>query len=86
MPIYSYLNPKNNEIFDELVPMSQSNQDFILPDGTICKRIIDNGNMGLIDNNAEVFQKDSDYCKKVKPKYVRFRDGHREKYNPLKHC
>jgi hypothetical protein len=40
----------------------------------------------IINKNREVFQADSDYVKKCKPKYVKFQDGHRERYDPTKHC
>ncbi len=36
-------------------------------------------------SDREVFQKDPDYVKKLRPKYVKFRDGHRERYDPQKH-
>ncbi len=39
----------------------------------------------IINKNREVFQADSDYVKKCRPKYVKFQDGHRERYDPTKH-
>ena len=85
MAIYVYLNPKTGETFEEIVSMSKSNDDFILEDGTICKRIIDIGNMGIEDINRESFKKDLRYVRKIKPKYLKFKDGHREKYDYWKH-
>lgn len=40
----------------------------------------------VINKNREVFQADSDYVKKMNPKFVRYQDGHRERYDPTKHC
>ena len=37
------------------------------------------------EKNKEVFEADRDYVRKCKPKYVKFRDGHREKYNETRH-
>jgi len=63
-------------------------EPFIAPDGVKCNRVKypSNYKLGIVDKNAEVFEKDSDYVKKLKPKYVKFRDGHRERYDPTKHC
>ena len=36
--------------------------------------------------NMEPFEADPQYVKKMKPKYIKFNDGHREKYDPTKHC
>lgn len=89
MPLYTYKNPKTGEYFEEIVPMSDSDNPFILDDGTKCPRIFfppTNGGFTIIDKNREIFQIDSDYCKKINPKYIRFKDGHKEKYDPTKHC
>ena len=84
-PVYSYLHPETGEVFEELVSIKDSNKFFILPDGIKCKRLFSGFSGGIINKNAEVFQKDSDYVKKCKPRFVKFRDGHKEKYNPTKH-
>jgi len=36
--------------------------------------------------DREVFEADANYVKSVNPRYVKFQDGHREKYDPGKHC
>ena len=41
--------------------------------------------VAIIDKNAEVFERDADFVRKVNPKYVKFQDGHKERYNPNKH-
>ena len=46
----------------------------------------DKRNLVIIDKNREAFQADPDYVKKMRPKYIRFQDGHRERYDPTKHC
>jgi hypothetical protein len=87
MPIYSYKNPKNGEVFDEIRNMKDYDKPFILEDGTVCDRIyFSEQNLTVIDKNREVFEVDPGYVKKCKPKYVKFRDGHREKYDPNRHC
>ncbi len=87
-PIYSYKNPKTGEIFEKIRSFKDSKEPFILEDGTICNRVlfpdIKRGPW-IKNNNAEVFQKDPDYVKKLRPKYIKFRDGHRERYDPQKH-
>lgn len=39
----------------------------------------------IINKNREVFQADSDWVKECNPKYVKYNDGHRERYNPAYH-
>jgi len=39
----------------------------------------------IINKNREVFQADREYVKKMNPKYVKFQDGHRERYDSSKH-
>jgi len=40
----------------------------------------------IINKNREVFEADPAYVKSCKPKYVQFQDGHKERYDPTKHC
>jgi len=42
--------------------------------------------IAIINKNREVFEADPEYVKKCNPKYVKYQDGHRERYNPTKHC
>lgn len=91
-PIYTYKHPKTEKIFEEIRNFKDCDKPFVLEDGTKCERVLFpkliNGPKGpaIIDINREVFQADSDLVKKTKPKYIRFNDGHREKYDPTKHC
>jgi hypothetical protein len=38
------------------------------------------------DGQREVWEADPGYVKKCNPKYVKYQDGHSERYNPNKHC
>ena len=40
----------------------------------------------IVNKNAEAWEKDSAYVKSVNPKYVRYQDGHKERYDPTRHC
>jgi len=91
MPIYSYKNPKTDEIFEKIRTFKDCDKPFLLEDGTCCPRVLFpktiNGPKGpaIIDMNREVFKADPDLVKKSNPKYIRFNDGHRERYDPCKH-
>jgi len=86
MPIYEYENPDTGEVFDEIRSVKDRNKPFIAPDGMICPRKEVPSNFAGWKGDREVFEMDSGLVKKSKPKYVKFRDGHREKYDPTKHC
>ena len=89
MPIYEYFNPETDEIIEVLLPIADRNKDYITEDGVHCKRIevpSDMGYMGRIEGEREVFEVDREAVKNAKPKYIKFRDGHRERYDPSKHC
>jgi hypothetical protein len=87
MPIYTYKHPKTGELFDVLRNMSDMDRPYISEDGAKCKRVFSlPRSLGYINKNAEVFEVARDYTKKCNPKYVKFRDGHRERYDPTKHC
>jgi hypothetical protein len=38
------------------------------------------------DGQREAWQADPDYVKKMNPKFVEYQDGHKERYDPTKHC
>ncbi|MFW6173441.1 MAG: hypothetical protein ACOC5T_06845 [Elusimicrobiota bacterium] len=95
MPLYVYKHPKTGEIFEVLRKMSDCKKKYKAPDNVWCERIFYNPQMVDIDKKnrtsragekLEVFQADPKFVKKMGPKYVRFRDGHKEKYDPTKHC
>ena len=83
MAIYEYLHPETKEIFEDMRSMKNRDKPFFAPDGVKCKRII--SSFGGWRKGREPFEVDSDYCKKLNPKFIKFRDGHRERYNKTKH-
>jgi len=83
MAIYEYLHPKTKEIFEEMRSIKDRDKPFIATDGVECKRII--SRFGGWRKGREPFEVDSDYCKKLNPKFIKFNDGHRERYDPRKH-
>jgi hypothetical protein len=70
-------------------PMKDKKKKYKAPDGVWCKRHIKaegKGYCGLAASQREGFEMDPAIYKERNPKYVKFRDGHREKYRPDKHC
>lgn len=92
MPIFQYEHPETGEIFEEIRTFKNYHDPLILEDGTKCERVLfpkpTKGTKGpaIINKNREVFQADTDYVKRSQPKYIKFNDGHRERYDPTKHC
>jgi len=88
MPVYQYEHPVTKEVFEDLRPIKNRHKPFIAPDGVKCPRIVvptDLGYCGRAEKEREVFELDPGYVKKCRPKFVKYRDGHREKYDPGKH-
>ena len=85
MPIYEYAHPDTGEIFEDIRKIKDRDNIFMSEDGKKCKRL-EVSNFTGWKNNREVFEVDADYVKKCNPKYVKFRDGHKERYDPTKHC
>lgn len=89
MPIYTYLHPKTKERFDIVRTISERNNPYIHIDGVKCQREEvphSMGYCGLATKEREVFQVDRELVHKCKPKKIKFRDGHTEKFDPQKHC
>ena len=84
MPNYEFEHPDTKEVFEDLRSIKDRDKPYISPDGKKCKRII--SSFTGWKKNKEVFEADRDYVKKCNPKYVKFQDGHRERYDPTKHC
>jgi hypothetical protein len=89
---YYYQHPQSKDIFSDQRFEEFKDKPYISPDGQKCLRIDytppkEDKDIGIliIDKNAEFFQRDPEYVKACKPEYVRFKDGHREKYDPTKH-
>ena len=85
MAIYVFQHPRTKEIFEEFRSFKDINKPFYAPDGTECKRILFPSPVSISKKNKEVFEQDPDYVKKMRPKYVKFRDGHRERYDEMRH-
>ena len=86
MPIYEFEHPETGEIFEEIRSFKDIDKPFIAPDGIECKRRTVPSKFTGWRADREVFEQDPDYAKRLKPKYIKFRDGHRERYDPTKHC
>jgi len=84
MALYQFKHPETDEIFEEFRPISKRDEPFIAPDGVKCERLIVPSSVSVKDNSKEVWDY-NDFRGKSMPKYVRYRDGHREKYNQYKH-
>jgi len=85
MPIYTYENTDTKKRFDILRPVRDRDKQYKDSDGTVCKRVIDGAPAGW-RTDREGFEIDSDFYKESNPKYVRYRDGHRERYDSTRHC
>jgi hypothetical protein len=86
MPIYEYEHPDTGEVFDELRKVKDRNKPFVAPDGKKCKRLEVPKSIRGWNSGREVWEADPDYVKKCNPKYVKLQNGHKERYDPTKHC
>lgn len=87
--IYKFKHPKTYEIFSEFRNVENAEDEFMAPDGVTCELhgdIIGKRKSGIVVNGKEGFEKHPDYYKEMKPKFVKYRDGHKEIYDPTKHC
>lgn len=83
IPTYQFQHPETGEVFEDFRLMADYDDPFYAPDGVECKRLI--SGFTIIDKNQEVFEMDEDYTRLTNPKFVKFKDGHKERYNPGKH-
>ena len=91
---YYYKHPKTGKIYSDQRMKGYESKPYIAGDGIECELLKNyspqrkktKSQIGIIDKNAEVFQKDAKYVRDCNPRFVKFRDGHREKYDPTKHC
>lgn len=83
MPTYLFKNPKNGNVFEVVRPMSECDKNYFDSDGTLCEKVI--SGFTIVNKNQEVFELDESYTRLTNPKYVKFRDGHKEKYDPTIH-
>ena len=86
MPIYEYQHPKTGEVFEGLRSMKDADKVFKSPDGVVCKRNEIPSRLGYCrKGDQEVFEADPLHVRKCNPKFIKFRDGHKERYDPTKH-
>ena len=91
---YYYKHPKTNKIYSDQRMAGFEKVAYKAPDGVECELLKDyrppskptKNSLGIIDKNAECFKKDAAYVRETNPKFIRFNDGHRERYDPTKHC
>jgi len=86
MPIYQFKHPETEEIFEEMRSFKDMKKTFIAPDGVKCERIKVPKSVKGWRSDREAFEADPHFVKQTNPKYIKFKDGHREKYDPTKHC
>ena len=84
--IYVYEHPKTGEKFEVFRKASERDAPFVSPDGIECPRVLFPSAATIVDKNAESWEKDPGWVKKINPKYVRTRSGQRIRYDPTKHC
>ena len=66
--------------------MKDRGKMYVAPDGEKCKRVLFDGAPAGWVLGREGFEQDPDFYKKMKPKKVRYRDGHKEFFDPTRHC
>jgi len=86
MANYQFQHPKTKQIFEEFRAFKDIDKPFYAPDGIKCKRVLFSSPVTISKKGKEVFEQDPEYVRKVKPKYVKYRDGHRERYDETRHC
>jgi len=90
---FYWKHPKTGKIYSDQRLSGFENIPYKTSDGTVCDLLKDysppkkeqKSSIGIIDKNAEVFQKDRNFIKKCNPRFIKFNDGHRERYDPSKH-
>lgn len=87
MPIYTYKHPITGEVFEDLRLIKDAKKSFIAPDGVKCPYApfaTNKAPAGWV-SGREGFEIDGDFYRKTNPRTVRFRDGHKEKFDPTRH-
>ncbi len=89
-----YKHPETEEMFSDQRLIGYETRPLVVkgikcelvPDYVPPAKNRDDFSLAIINKNREVFQADTDYVKRSQPKYIKFNDGHRERYDPTKHC
>jgi len=88
--IFKFQHPKTLEIYSDFRNVKDINLPFIALDGVKCKlygeNVEKNYKSGIVDKSGEVFERYPQYARESNPRFVRYKDGHKEKYDPTKHC
>ncbi len=76
--IYRYFNPVTKKQFQVTKPMSQydTNQ---YQDGVLCQKVVTG--CAIMNKNAQIYDTHPSFLKKSNPKFVRKKDGSRQKFN-----
>lgn len=90
---FYYKHPTTDEIFSDQRMIGFEGVPYKTKDGVECELLKDyyppseksKPTLYIEVKNKEVFQEDRDFVKKCNPKYIKFNDGHRERYDPSKH-
>jgi hypothetical protein len=91
---YYYKHPISGEIFSDQRFEESKDVPYKSADGEICERIekplkLDESdsqvNILIINKNGEVFERFPEEVRAANPKYIEFRDGHKERYDPSRH-
>ena len=96
VPVWWYKHPKTGEMFSDLRTKGFEKKPLVVK-GVICELDLDyilptkkhkplGPRQMFKDGQREVWEADSHYVKKCNPKYVKYQDGHKERYDPSKHC
>ena len=88
-----YKHPKTGEMFSdqrmvgyEDKPFNCKGIDCELVRGYAPPEVDHDRNLAIINKNREVFEADPWLVKKTNPKYVKYQDGHSERFDPNRHC
>jgi hypothetical protein len=84
-PIYVYVHPDTGEEFEEIRSFKDIDKVFMSPDGKKCKRKKTFQFSGW-RKDREIFELDSQLVKKMKPKFIKLRNGRKIRFDPTKHC
>ena len=84
--MYEFQHPLTGEIFEDLRSIKNRKKPFVAPDGVKCKYMEVPSGFGIVDKNAEVWEKDAAWVRSVNPRFVRRQDGIKIPYDPTKHC
>jgi hypothetical protein len=83
LPIYEYEHPTTGEIFEDIRPFSKADKPYIASDGAKCVRVP--SIPYVFDADRENDYQDMKSQGAGPNTVIRFKDGHKEKFDPTKH-